>query len=70
MTITTVKKQPSGFWVITDAAGTRYATKSNFQAALADRYRELGTEVRIDSASGWYYRDLREIAPVAKQDVA
>jgi hypothetical protein len=64
MTITRVTQQPSGLWIVTDAAGVRYATRSAFQAAAAERYRELGTDVQIQSGAGWYYRDLHEMSPV------
>jgi hypothetical protein len=69
MTITSVVKKPSGLWIVTDDAGVRYATRSDFQAALAERYRELGTEVRLHSNKGWFYRELHEITPVAKDHI-
>jgi hypothetical protein len=66
-TIVDVRRQVSGLWIVTDSTGTRHATRSDFQAAVASRYRELRTPVQIESASGWWYKDLREISPVAKE---
>lgn len=68
MTITAVKQQPSGLWLITDDAGTVYATKSPFTAALADRARELQAAVSILSVRGWYYRELKRLSIVDSKE--
>jgi hypothetical protein len=73
MTITSVDKMPSGRWIVIASDGSRYQTRSMFLASVAERYRELVTEVRIKSGSGFYDRELREIDPVmprAKTEVA
>ena len=58
VSITSVDYRPSGFYLITDAAGQRYMTKNSWLAALADRFREKQTSVEVFSSGGWYYRDL------------
>ena len=68
MTITAVKQQPSGLWLITDDAGTIYATKSQFKAALADRARETHAAVSILSVRGWYYRELKRLSIVDSKE--
>jgi hypothetical protein len=62
VTITSVVRGQS-FWKVTDSLGRKYATKSDFMAAAADRYRTLGTPVRLRSNSGWIYRALYDIQP-------
>jgi hypothetical protein len=65
VTITEVRpsRATPGLWIITDSVQTKYATEDQLKALLADRYRLSGQKVWIDSASGFYYRDLREIKP-------
>jgi hypothetical protein len=62
ITITSVVEGKS-FWKITDSMGRKFATKSQFLAAAADRYRQLGTDVVLHSRSGWIYRALDDISP-------
>ena len=62
-TIVKVESRPNGFFRITDAEGVRYMTKNGFAASLLDQYRKSGTRVEIQSAAGWWYRDLRAIKP-------
>ena len=58
MTITEVRKQRSGLWLITDDRGTRYSTRSALKASIAQRAKELGQAVAITDGRGWFYRDL------------
>jgi hypothetical protein len=51
----------SGWWLITDAEGLKYSTKSSLYASLADRARVLSAAVRIDAGNGWNYRELWHI---------
>jgi len=67
--ITSVERGPR-FWKITDARGTKYATKSDIMAALCDRYRKLGTDVVLVANSGWIYKQLVDIYPRVAKDTA
>jgi hypothetical protein len=68
VTITSVVRGQS-FWKVTDSLGRKYATKSEFMAAAADRYRQLGTDVVLHSRSGWIYRALDDISPRVSEKV-
>lgn len=60
------RNQRGSWWLIkTDEPGRRgLATTDMFKAALAERARDSGSEVRILTSSGWFYDTVSHIALV------
>jgi hypothetical protein len=59
------------FWVVKDARGKRYATKSEWVACLADRCRAQQRRVQLDVNETWgYYGDLLGITVVEQEQTA
>lgn len=52
------------WWKIHDSAGTIYATKSRWLASLADQYQKNQASVLIEFGTGWYFQELRGLAPI------
>jgi hypothetical protein len=59
--ITSVEQRQSGLYVIRASDGVRYATKNPWLASLAQRAKDKGAEVTLQSGGGWYYRELRHV---------
>lgn len=68
--IVAVEVRPSGMVRITDAHGTKYATKDLWLASLAEQYMKKKTLVDIHSGAGWFYRELSGLVPVVKEQAS
>ena len=65
--ITPKQNQRGSWWLIrTDEDGRRgLATTDMFTAALAERARDTGAEVRILTSSGWFYDNISHLELLA-----